>query len=315
MIAATVNGVIALKNERDATRVMKLPVALAFFSIVAFVHAQKKYSRPNRAAPRRNRSRQGAVIHRDVGQCFFQFMRLKYPTIFWLICAPLVLWAQPRVLVNSIPTAASFAGVTPLRLPFADAQTQDPKEIEAGLNQAIAGLLPSLEQQGYSYICLLSAAGDQPIEVPIAAAKAKLALSRKGTAIEVLFYRGGHEAANPASYLVGTPPSKTAHLSLSIKKISVPAGGSTAGWVYYNLTRVQADAEKAKSQTIFISASGSGPVVAVPIPGMKDALMVPDEKSTLDLSWDLPPGTKASDKLEVMGHSIDDEKNKTGARP
>lgn len=52
VIAATVNGVIALKNERDATRVMKLPVALAFFSIVAFVHAQKKIlSAKSRSSP------------------------------------------------------------------------------------------------------------------------------------------------------------------------------------------------------------------------------------------------------------------------
>ncbi len=41
-IATTVAGIFALSNERDTSSAMKLPVALAFICIWAFIHAQKK---------------------------------------------------------------------------------------------------------------------------------------------------------------------------------------------------------------------------------------------------------------------------------
>jgi hypothetical protein len=237
-------------------------------------------------------------------------MRKKIPAILCFFWISLGLPAQPRILIDSIPTAASFAGVTPLTLPFADANQADPKNIEEGLNRAITSMLPAAQQQGFSYICLLSAAGDDPIEIPITAAQTKLRLSRKGTAIDVVFYRGGREPANSASYSMGAPESKSPHVSTIFKKIAVPTGGSTAGWVYFNLTRVQGEAEKSKSPSIFISATGIGPLVPVPIPGMKTALMVPDEKSTLNVSWYIPADTKPSDKIEILGHPINGEERK-----
>jgi len=230
-------------------------------------------------------------------------MRSKLITISLLLSISGVLSGQTRVLVGEIPTGASFAGVTPLRLPFSDAEKADPKDIEAGLNRAVAGILPAAEQRGFSFICLLSAPGDSPIEIPITAAKAKLKLSRKKSSVSVLFYSGGHEPAVGELYSVGAPESKVPHASTNFKKLAVPPGGSTAGWVYFDLTRVQAEAEKAKSPAIFISAEGTGVAVPVAIPGLKEPLMVPDDTSVLNVSWYLPAGTKPGDITEVLGHS------------
>jgi hypothetical protein len=41
-VATVVAGVVGLINDRDTSTAMKVPLALAFACIVAFVHAQKK---------------------------------------------------------------------------------------------------------------------------------------------------------------------------------------------------------------------------------------------------------------------------------
>ena len=242
------------------------------------------------------------------------FTKLTFRLLCCLTCGAVALRADPKVLVNAIPTGAMFAGVTPLGLPFTDAEKEDPTTIERGLNEAIARMLPGATRQGFTYVCLLTAPGDQPIEIPIAAAKATLGLSRSKTSIVVLFYNGGHDATYPTSYSTGELDSKTPHVSTSFEKIAVPPGGSTAGWVYFNLSRVQAEAERAKSQTIFLTASGTGVTVPVPIPGMKQPLMVADDKSKLSVSWSISAEMAASRNVEVLGHSISKEepKPKTG---
>jgi len=236
-------------------------------------------------------------------------MLSKILAIALLLPASVTLRGQTRVLVGAIPTGASFAGVTPLRLPFADAEKAEVKSIENGLNQAVAGILPAAEQQGFSFICLLSAPGDSPVEIPIPLAKAKLKLSRKNTSVVVLFYRGGHEPVVAELYSTGAAETKVPHVSTNFKKIMVPEGGSTAGWVYMDLTRVQAEAEKAKSPVIFISAEGGGRAVPVPIPGLKDPLMVPDETSILNVSWYLPADARPNDQMEILGHSAKEGKS------
>jgi hypothetical protein len=41
-IATAVEGLVALRKERDASSAMKLPVALALVCIAGFAHSQKK---------------------------------------------------------------------------------------------------------------------------------------------------------------------------------------------------------------------------------------------------------------------------------
>lgn len=220
------------------------------------------------------------------------------------LSSPDSLWGQAKVLIDAIPTGGMFAGVTPIALPFKDAAKEDPKQIEEGLNGAVSSILPVASQQGFSYICLLSAPGDQPIEIRISAGKAKLKLSRTGTSVLALFYKGGHEANSRIDYSTGSPEAKAAHVSSTFQKIAVPQGTTTAGWIYFNLSRIQAEAEKAKSPIVFLSAGGNGAVTAVPIPGMKEPLRVPEDRSTLTATWSMDQAMAATHQGEVLGHPI-----------
>lgn len=221
----------------------------------------------------------------------------------WL-SSPHLLRGQTKVLIDAIPTAATFAGVTAIALPFKDAAKENPKEIEKGLNGAVNQMLPAASQQGFSYVCLLSAPGEQPVVIHLGAGNADLKLSRTGTVVLALFYKGGHEATRRIEYSTSSPEAKTAHVSGAFQKISVPQGVSTAGWIYFNLPRIQAEAEKEKSPTVFLSAGGSGVTTAVPIPGMKEPLMVAEFRSTLTATWHMDPDTAATHNSEVLGHPI-----------
>ncbi len=220
------------------------------------------------------------------------------------LCLPVALWAQAKVLVDAIPTAATYIGSTPITLPFKDAASEDPKQIEAGLNEAVNGILPAAAQQGISSLCLLATRDDQPIGIRIAAAQAELKLSRTRTVVLVLFYRDGHAATSRVDYSLAKPGTKTGLVSTTFQKISVPAGSSTADWVYYNLPRIQAEAEKAKSPVVFLSAGGSGPATAVLIPGLKEPLMVPEDHSTLTATWYMSAEMAAAHQSEILGHPL-----------
>lgn len=217
---------------------------------------------------------------------------------------PAILVAQPTVLIDAIPTGAAFAGVTPLRLPFQDAAKENPPRIEQGLNGAMNGFLPGAAQQGFSFICLLSAPGDHPIEIPIAAAHAKLKLSRTNTAVFVLFYRGGREATVPVTYSTETPTEKKGTVSTTIRLISAPPGGSVAGRIYFNLPRIQAEAEKGKTHTVFVQTNGEGPITAIPIPGLKEPLRVHERNVTFNATWSMDPKIEATHEGEVLGHPM-----------
>jgi len=105
------------------------------------------------------------------------------------------------------------------------------------------------------------------------------------------------------SYVEGKPPSEPGQVSVRIQKIRVPEGGSTAGWVYFNLPRIQADAEKSGAAKVWLAVEGEGPVVPVPIPGMKTPLLVPDGKSVLTATW-MDASAKSPGQHEVLGHPI-----------
>jgi hypothetical protein len=172
------------------------------------------------------------------------------------------------------------------------------------LNEAVAGILFVATQQGFSYICLLSAPGDQPIEIPISAAKANLKLSRINTAVFALFYREGHEAVSPVTYSTNNPEAKTVHMRSTFEKIAVPQGGSTGGWICFNLARIQVEAEKAKSPVVFLETGGAGALTAVAIPGMKDPLMVHEEQTTFTATWYMDPKMTVSHQGEILGHPV-----------
>jgi hypothetical protein len=221
--------------------------------------------------------------------------------VLLLFCLPGLLFGETKVLVDAIPSEAMFVGSSPFRLPFQDAESQDPKSIEIGMSSAISGILQSTAQQGFSYICLLSAPGDDPVEVLIPAANAKLKLRRTKTSVTVVFYKGGAAATTPVSFSAGQLDASKPHVSLRCKKISVPPGITTSGWIYFNLSRIQAEAAKAGSHVAMLQTEGTGAVTQVAIPGMKEPLMVHEDQTTLTASWYIDAAMEARLRNQVPG--------------
>jgi hypothetical protein len=211
--------------------------------------------------------------------------------ILLLLCSPGLARAEARVLVNAIPSGGVFFGMSPVGLPFRDAETAAPKDIGAGLSAAAASMIPAASQRGISFICLLSSPGDNPVEVFIAPAKATLRLRRRNTTLSAVFFTGGSASPLPMVYVLGAPDPKRASDSTKFQKIAVPAGATTAGWIYFNLTRVQQSADKAAAAEVFLIIGGSGASSAIAIPGMKEPMTVFEDHATLTAAW-YDPGLK-----------------------
>ncbi len=209
-----------------------------------------------------------------------------------LIFLPGLLFGETKVLVNTIPAGATFAGASPFRLPFQDAGSQDPKSIANGLSSAIAGILPAATQQGFSYLCLFSSPGKNPIEIFIPAANTTLKLRPTKTSLAVVFFKGGEPTTSPVLFSTGAVDAQKPHVAVKFQKISVPPGVTTAGWIYFNLPRIQAEAAKAGSKMVMLQVEGTGAVTEVPIPGLIDPLLVPEGKTVLTASWYLDAGAE-----------------------
>lgn len=222
-------------------------------------------------------------------------------TLLILLCLPGLLLAEPTVLVDAIPTGGIFLGASPIGMPFRDAETVDRVSIENGLSSVVTNFLLSAEKNGISYICLLTAPGDKPIEVFISPANAILRLGRKNTSVMAAYYRGGSVAPTHIIFTTGKPEPKKPTVSAKFQKISVPAGVTTAGWVYFDLTRIQAEVLKAGSNTVFLQVEGIGTTSPVPIPGMKEPLMMFDGQTTFTATWYMSPEMEAAHERQVNG--------------
>lgn len=205
--------------------------------------------------------------------------------VILLLAAPLWARADATVLVNAIPSGAAFYGVTAVGMPFHDAESANPKDIGAGLSHAVASMIPAATQNGITFICLISSPGDNPVEAFIEPANAVLRLRRKNSTLSVVFFRGGATPTLPMIYTAGSPDPKRPNVSAQVKKIAVPPGVTTAGWVYFNLTRVQETADKAGAPEIFLKIGGTGASSPIAIPGMKEPMMVYEDAATLTEAW------------------------------
>lgn len=227
---------------------------------------------------------------------------------------PALFSAEPQILIDALPTGGMFFGATPVGLPFKDAASANPKEIEEGLNGALASMIPGAKQRGLSFICLLSVPGEQPVEIPIVAAKKNLKLSRTNTSLLALFFTSGQAPSGRVTYALGSPEPGKPQASVTMRKVAVPQGVTTAGWVYYNLTRLQADVEKAGASLLLLAAAGSGPKTPVPIPGLKEPLLVPEENTSLTATWAMPAGADPAHPVEILGHKVDKDAAKLDSK-
>ncbi len=213
-------------------------------------------------------------------------MRRLLPLLLLLAAAAR---ADPTVLVDAVPSGGMFLGVSPVGLPFKDADSFNPKDIGTGLSGAVAHMIPGAAQKGISFICLLSSPGDKPVEVFISPANATLRLRRKNTTLSAVFFSGGRNPLLPMIFVAGAPDPKKPNVSAQFEKIAVPPGVTTVGWIYFNLTRIQDSAEKAGSPVAFLKIAGKGSSSPIAIPGMKEPMMAFDEKATLTGAWYTKP--------------------------
>jgi hypothetical protein len=203
----------------------------------------------------------------------------------FLLLAPGVALADAKVLVDAIPSDGVLFGVSPVGMPFRDAETADPKAIGEGLSAAVSGMIPGATQRGISYICLLSSPGDNPVEAFIKPANATLRLRRRNTTLTAVFFTGGSLSPLPMIFVAGAPAPGKPSVSEQFKKIIVPPGVTTAGWVYFNLTRVLRSADKAAAAEVFLKMEGGGASSPMAIPGMKEPMMVFEDHATLTAAW------------------------------
>ena len=202
-----------------------------------------------------------------------------------LCLAPCLAMAQPQVLVNAIPSGAEFLGRSTAKPPLPDLANADPKAVETGLAAAIAGVIPLAEKNGVTYVCLLSAPGDDALEFEVPPAREKLKLRAKGSSFEILFYKGGEALKSPVSYSLEKPDSDADRTNISFKKVFVSPGWTTADWIYFNLARIQAAAAKAGATQVFLAVSGTGSLEPVAIPGVKEPLMAPTGQAAFSATW------------------------------
>jgi hypothetical protein len=194
-------------------------------------------------------------------------------------------FATPTVLVDAIPTDASFINYAAVKVPITDLSQADPTEIEQGLASSISWATPDAVKDGASYICLLSAAGDHPRSFTVGAASSSLKLRTKNSSFVIVLYGGGTTPTPRVTYSLDKPDPNRAVESEQLTEIVVPKGWDVAAWVYFNLPKIQAKALKAGASQIFLEASGQGPKTGVVIPGLKEPLMIPTGETVLTASW------------------------------
>jgi hypothetical protein len=202
-----------------------------------------------------------------------------------LCWAPVSALAAPVVLVDAIPSGASFVSEVEVRVPIADLSKADPKEVEAGLASAISSAASFAEANGANYICLLSAPGDDALGFRVEAADGTLRLRSTNASFVVVFYQGGDAPPAGFSYSTEKPEIPDDRVRVSIKKVAVPDGWTTAGWIYFNLPRFQLAASKAGATRIFLASSGQGEAFPFVVPGLKEPLMVFPERTELSVIW------------------------------
>jgi hypothetical protein len=88
---------------------------------------------------------------------------------------------------------------------------------------------------------------------------------------------------------------------LAHRRLGVDGRAPPAGWVYFDLTRIQDEVLKAGSSTVFLQVDGVGTTSPVPIPGMKEPLMMYDGKTTFTATWYMRPEMEAAHERQVSG--------------
>ena len=137
---------------------------------------------------------------------------------------PILAIAAPSVLVDAIPTGAMFFNYATVKVPIADLEKADPKEVEAGLDSSIKSAMQFAEQNGVSYISVFSAAGENARSFMIKLANAKLRLQMKNPSFVIVLYREGGNTQGHLTYSLEIPDPHRCHVTMSIEKIAVPEG-------------------------------------------------------------------------------------------
>jgi hypothetical protein len=201
----------------------------------------------------------------------------------WIM--PVLASASPTVLVDSIPTGATFFNVATVRLPYHDLDNVDSKDVEAGISSAIANAMQFSEPNAVSYICLLSAAGDSVRSFAIDAGHPRLYLPQIDPSFIMILYRGGRDTTERITYSLKKAESYRKHITMTLKMVSVPTEWTTAAWVYFNLSKIQDEISKVGATQVFLESEGKGVTSPVIIPGLKDPLMVYTDKATISATW------------------------------
>jgi hypothetical protein len=210
-------------------------------------------------------------------------MRTVLTTILFLF--PVLAMAAPRILVDAVPTGAMLFNYSTIKVPFPDLEKVEAKEVESALAEVIAGVIPFAQQNGVTYVCLLSAAGERGSSYAVVGAQEKLSLRAKDGSFVIVLYQDGRNPSKHVTYSLAKPDGARKTGGFSIDKVSVPDGWTTESWLYFNLPRIQAEAMKDGATQIFLQTTGKGTPSPVVIPGVKEPLMMFPDHTAISASW------------------------------
>ena len=217
-------------------------------------------------------------------------IRLLYISFTALILAgacltlPGIAFAQATVLIDAIPSGAQIVNFGSLQVPFQDLNQIEAAKVEAGITGFLEQTQKLAAQQSATYICLLSAPGDDAKEYHPGGSDTALKLNRTHPNLSVVMYRGGSESPARMTFRVGSSKDEP-HVTFTIKKISVPQGWNSALWLFFNLSRLQSDAVRSGASEIYLTVTGTGPTSTIALPGMIEPLTIFDGEMTFSASW------------------------------
>jgi hypothetical protein len=195
--------------------------------------------------------------------------------------------AEATFLVDAIPTGATVLGAGAGNFAYQDLDQVDPAVVKGDLAATVEQLKAMAAEKSASYVCLLSAYGNDTREYRFGASDMKIRLNAKHPQLYIAMFKDGSESMPHISYRTTGAPAEP-HVTYQVRKVSIPAGSNDALFLFFNLTRLQVDAAKAGASEIYIGVTGTGKTSTVALPGLSEPLTIYDGDMTITESWTIP---------------------------
>lgn len=180
------------------------------------------------------------------------------------------LYAQTEVRVDLLPSNGKFSGVAQPQWNIADLKQIDAKVVvDELLAQPIAQFTKSIPESRANLFVLLSGGNGELFEFEIPGVAGKLKIPRFNPRIAVvLFYqpeRANNDYLIPFTATIPTGYSNSVVAEISLKVNTT--GMDLASWVYFNMPRIQGEAQRKAAKVIYVDSTTDESFDEVILPG------------------------------------------------